>query len=219
MQVTCSCGKRLFFSDDPNEVQVCDRCGQTVSRTGPVADRPSPGRRGSGLRGAVRDKGDEPPPPRRPRGKPPITTHEKLYIASAKKSRKGLGCFVFLLTALAAAFAIDYFIANPPHTLPCGHEGKESYLFGLLPLGHSCEGLKAIRYMDRARKTLLDAPDMAADMELIRDRSGMGKPPASYDITPYEDGSFTAVPKPGSDPGLASYTMAPDGTVTREKDE
>jgi len=220
MQVTCSCGKKLLFSDDPNEVQVCDRCGQTVRRTGPVADKPSPARRGSGLRGAVHGTGEEPPPPpRRPRGNPPITTREKLYIASARKSNKGLGCVVLLLVALAAAFAIDYFAVYPVRALPCGHVGKESYLFGLLPFGHSCEGLEAIRYMDRARQAFLDAPDMAADMDLIRNLAGLGEPPASYVITPYEDGSFTAMPKTEADPALAGYTMAPDGTVTREDAE
>jgi hypothetical protein len=119
-----------------------------------------------------------------------------------------------LLVAVAAAFAVDFFLVYPNRELRCGHEGKESYLFGALPLGHSCEGLEAIWYMDLAREAFLDTPNMAADIEVISTRAGIGEPPASYVFTVFEDGALTAEPVAGS--GLASYTMAPDGTVTRE---
>ncbi|MHC5056826.1 MAG: hypothetical protein ACYTKD_19240, partial [Planctomycetota bacterium] len=150
----------------------------------------------------------------RPRGNPPITTREKLYIAGSGGSRKGLGCVLALLVAVAAAFAVDFFLVYPNRELRCGHEGKESYFFGALPLGHSCEGLEAIRYMDSAREAFLDTPNMAPDMEVIQTRADLGEPPASYGFSAFEDGTFTAEADVGS--GLASYTMGPDGTVTRD---
>ncbi len=214
VQITCNCGKKLFFGDDPNEVQVCDRCGQTISTSGPVEGKRPRARRSSDLHGD-----DEPPPPRRPKGRPPISTREKLYIASARGSKKGLGCLIVLLVAFAAAFAVDYFMVYPRSELRCGHEGKESYLFGALPMGHSCEGLEAIRYMDRARKAFLNDGTMPLEMQAIQSRSGIDGPPEGtpYVFEVYEGGAFTAVPESGS--GLARYTMEPDGSVTREGGE
>jgi hypothetical protein len=223
MQVTCSCGKKIFFGEDPNEVQVCDRCGQTVSTTGPVEDKPSRGKRGSGPRGGGGGGGggsgndDEPPPLRRPKGRPPITTREQLYIASAQKSWRGLGCLVFLLIVVGATVATDYFLVYPVRELSCGHEGKEAYLFGALPFGHSCPGFEAIRYMDSARKALRRTPAMLYNMDSIRKHSDIGEPPASYVFDVYEDGSFTADAEEGS--GLASYSMDFDGSVKRETSE
>ncbi len=217
MQVTCNCGKKIFFGEDPNEVQVCDRCGQTVRTTGPVEDKPSPGRRGSGFRPAVGGGDDEPPPPRRPKGRPPISTREQLYIASDKGSRKGLGCLIFLLIVVGAAAGVDYFLVYPNSELNCGHGGKEAYLFGALPFGHSCPGLEAIRYMDSARRAMRRTPGMSYDMDSIREGSDIGEPPASYVFDVFDDGGFTADAEEGS--GLASYSMDFDGGVKRETSE
>jgi len=218
MQVTCSCGKKLIFGDDPNEVHVCNFCGQTVTPAGPVADKSARGKRGSGFRRAVSDDEDaSPPPPRRPRGDPPISAREKLYIASANQSGKGKGCVIALLVAVAAAFAIDYFVVNPVRTLPCGHEGKEAYLFGILPVGHTCPGLEVIRYMDRLRRSMPDPTIARVDIDTLKEQAGVGDPPAPYDCDVLDDGSLRCWPT--DDSGLTVYTMSFGGEVTPEESE
>ena len=210
MQVTCSCGNKLFFGGDPAETQVCDRCGQTVGPGGPVGGTKRPPRRRAAVGGRPPD---EPPPPRMPKGRPPITTRDRLYIASDRKSHKGLGCALLLVLALGAAFAVDLFVVNPSGELRCGHEGKESYFFGLLPFGHSCPGLEAIRYLDRARRAYLADPDAPDDFDEIQRLPGVGSPPAGvpYDFDSLGGGEFVAEAR---NPGDKSYTMAADGTVT-----
>lgn len=219
MQITCNCGKKLFFGGDPNEEQVCDRCGQTVRASGgpsPPPKRSAPKRRSSGVRPALarRQTGELRKTPRPPR----ISTRVKLFIASERVSRKGCGCLLVLLLVVGGAFGADYLL-NPPGPLPCGHEGKRSYLFGAVPLGHGCEGLKALGYLDRARRAIAGAEGSPTDFANVKGLPGVGDPPEG---TPYRfgmlaEGVLAADPE---DPttGLYGYLMEPDGTVRFEKD-
>jgi len=121
---------------------------------------------------------------------------------------------VIVIIALIVAFVADFFFVYPTRTLRCGHEGKESYIFGALPVGHSCEGLKAIWFMNAARKAFIDGVNMPANIDAIRVRTGIGDPPESYDIVIFDDGSLRA--EPVDDTVLPTYFMAEDGTVTQE---
>ncbi len=215
MQVTCTCGKKLYFGDDPSETQVCSRCGQTVGASGPAGGSPPPPKRSSlPARGAADGGGGGPPPPRRPKGGPPITTRQQRHIAGKGDSNYRLGCALILLVALTAVFVADFFFVYPKRTLRCGHEGKEAYLLGALPVGHACEGIKTIWFMDAARKAYIDGINMPANVEAISVRADLGDPPESYDIEMFDDGSLRA--EPLEDAELATYFMAADGTVTQE---
>jgi len=222
MQVTCSCGKKLFFADDPDEEQICDRCGQKVRASGPSPrpDRPAPKRRSSGERRAVapHETGEI----RKPPGRPKISTRARLFIASERVSTKGCGCLVALLLLFGAGvLGADYFI-NPPGLLTCGHEGKASYAFGMVPsrpFGHECEGLKALEYLDRARRAIASSTGKPTDFESVKSLPGVGEPPEGthYKFGMFGDGTLAADPKEGKS-GLYHYLVEPGGTVRYEKD-
>lgn len=218
MQVTCSCGKKHFFGDDPDEEQVCDRCGQTVRASGgdDRAERRGPKRRASGLRTAVprRETGElrkTPVPPR-------ISTRARLFIASERVSKKGCGCVIFLLVIVGGVLGADHFL-NPPELLPCAHEGRTSYVFGVLPLGHECEGLKALKYLDRARLALASSRGRPSDFANVKSLPGVGEPPEGtpYGFNIFGESVLAADPK-DPESSLFHYLMEPDGTVRFEKD-
>ncbi|MHC4506990.1 MAG: hypothetical protein ACYTFI_27195 [Planctomycetota bacterium] len=220
MQVTCSCGKKLFFGEDPDEEQVCNFCGQTVRASGPAspAGRPTPKRRASGERRAVapHETGEIRKPPDRPK----ISTRARLFIAGERGRGKGCGCLVALLLLVGAGvLAADYFM-KPPGLLTCGHEGKASYAFGVVPFGHGCEGLKALEYLDRARRAIASSTGRPTDFESVKSLPGVGEPAedAPYKFGMFGDGTLAADPKDGK-PGLYHYLVEPDGTVRYEKDE
>jgi hypothetical protein len=217
MQIICDCGKKLFFGDDPDARQVCDRCGQEVSASGkPLPKRQAPKHSAPVGRDDARD--DEETPRRRAGPPPEVFERTKLFVASDRKSGKGLGCLVLLIIAAGAAFAADWFL-HPSVELPCGHEGKESYLFGAVPLGHSCHGLKALRFLDRARRAAQAAAQPPRDYAEVEGLPGVGSPPAGtpYRFSVLPDGSFAADPG-DADSDLYHYLVEPDGTVRYEKD-
>jgi hypothetical protein len=223
MEVTCSCGKKLYFGSSDEE-QICDRCGQTVKASGAPAAKLPPARgaargaRGGARRGRRHGATEElaAQAVRRPRA-PPLSSRGRLTIAGERKSRRGVGCLALIVVAAGGVFGADYYM-NPPRRLPCGHEGKLSYAFGALPFGHGCEGLRAVLYLDRARLATQEASGDYSNFRILIRTSDLGHPPEG---TPYEfsllsDGSLAADPKAESS-DLYHYLMEPDGTVRYER--
>ena len=143
-----------------------------------------------------------------------------MFIASERVSTKGCGCLVaLLLLVVAGVLTADHFM-NPPGLLTCGHEGKASYAFGVVPLGHGCEGLKALEYLDRARHAIAASTGRPTDFESVKSLPGVGDPPEDthYKFGMFGDGTLAADPKDGTS-GLYHYLVEPGGTVRYEKDE
>jgi len=226
MQVICSCGKKLFFGEDPNEEQVCDRCGQKVRASGPVADRRKdrPGAKG-GTRTPLPARAGEPQGfetalRRSPVPRPGEDTGDLLPGRIASEHRRSrLGCVLVPVFLAGAAVGAD-FLLRPPGALPCGHKGKADYLFGLVP-GHSCPGLEALRYLDRVRRrALLQTEELPRSFrELVGGKEELAPPtqtPYTFDIA--DDGALVADPIDGS-PGLSHYRLEREGTVRCEESE
>jgi hypothetical protein len=125
-----------------------------------------------------------------------------------------VGCLLFALVAIIAAFVIDFFVVYPNRTLRCGHEGKESYVFGALPFGHVCEPLKAIWFMEAVRRAYVDGISMPTHVDAISARANLGDPPGSYDVEMFDDESLRA--EPLDDPNLPTVSMTVDGEITLE---
>jgi hypothetical protein len=151
MLVTCTCGKKLVFGEEPNEQQVCDRCGQKVSSPlGAEAERAQteqlPERKPAA-------------PPSLPKGALPHRfatspiSSRILAVRNAREPRGSFGCVIVLLVLVALVVGGD-FVVNPFGELACGHRGKTAYLYNLIPLGHTCDGLKALQYLAEARREI-----------------------------------------------------------------
>jgi hypothetical protein len=186
----------------------------------PVTRASASGYRPSADTGAVRRSGH---------GIEPVLTHlpgrrqasetSRYVLRSEMRRGSRLGCLVAFIAVVSGTFAADYYV-NPPRQLPCGHTGRESYLFGAIPLGHSCEALEALKYANRGRVAYLAlqksgqwTPDSFADMQR---ETELGAPPPGTQHT-FEIGraGILVVPKLGS-AGLASFLIEWDGTVRRE---
>jgi hypothetical protein len=197
MLVTCTCGKKLFFGDDPGEVQVCDRCGQKVrSAAAGGAEELAPGRATPSRPHAARGKTRAAPPT------PPPAKFDsvRVYIASAQTSlARRFGCAALVLVVLAAPVVVDY-VLRPPGPLPCGHEGKRAYLFGLIP-GHRCARIEALEYLNRARREIArrEKARIGTAMRLseLHSTTAVGPPPedSPYEFRLNEDRSLLASPK------------------------
>ncbi len=167
------------------------------------------------MRSVHHDDDDELPAiKRRP---PRISTRVKLFIASERGSRKGLGCLLVLLVAAGGVYAADRFL-NPPGPLVCGHEGRESYLFGMVPVGHDCEGLRALRYLDRARREIAASDRTLGNFQAAPDLPGLGRAPAGtpYAFSMLEGWRLAADPR-DADSDLPHFLLESDGTVRRQE--
>jgi hypothetical protein len=224
MLVTCSCGKKLFFGDDPNEEQACDRCGQKIrsplsgdSRRLEAVERSSP------RRGLPRQRSNTSGPPQQANAPPPKREYDsvRLYIASARRSpAKMLGCLAVLLLIAGAVVGLD-FLANPVKRLPCGHKAKPDYMFGLVP-GHTCDTLVVLRYLESVRRELraLEEGRVGVLMRVKElHKSGYVDPPPEkpdYEYTLNEDRTVSAYPA-STDEDAPHYLIERNGDIRMER--
>ncbi len=233
-RMTCDCGNTLYFGDE-DEFQVCDRCGQKVSASGGPLEEP---RRPAGtepLRGVPRpavavQPGGEPAGPGATAGvegatEPPRPAEMPLFVP---RVRLGLLRRTFrlvfrlpvLIVALVAAAGWDYHL-YPRRRLPCGHLAKELYAFGFLRIPHHCLAMKALRYLDTARRAIVkeleDDSDLAPNLQVIKALPGVGNPAADirYRFTVEKDLSLAADPSDRGS-GFPSFYLELDGTVHAE---
>jgi hypothetical protein len=222
-QVTCDCGKTLFFGDE-EEVQFCDRCGQEVRASGDVvkeAERPL--RRSARTSDAARDGAAGRLPP------PIDIAAEPLVIASAR-----LGCMtrafrlVFrlpvLIFALVGVIGYDYYL-YPARRLPCGHAAKERFVFDAFRIRHSCPAMKALYYLDRARTAINrelgadEEGDVTSVMLAIVALPGVGHPSADIPYTFEVDKDLSLTGNPAdADSELPSFYVELAGTIRAEPD-
>jgi hypothetical protein len=211
MLATCTCGKKLFFGDDPGEQQVCDRCGQKVDSPLSSTDGPH----STPLPQNLTPKWDRPPKNSSPREFARSPMSSKLHVASDTQSPwRAIGCVSLIVLLLIGPAAAD-FLVYPPRTLMCGHHGKLAYVFGLVPLGHDCERLNVIYYMKDAREEVLQRAKQDADaVPGIAEMHTRPPSGAGYRFDVGTDGSIYAYPEDG-EPELPYFALSIDGSLRR----
>lgn len=224
-RVTCDCGNTLYFGDE-DEFQVCVRCGQKTSVSGgPMIEEPreKPRRRpavtsrpegvsaGPGAAAGLEGATGPPPPAAMPIFVP------RVRLGFFRRTFRLVFRLPLLIVALAAAAGWDYHL-YPRRKLPCGHMAKEPYVFGLVRIHHHCPAMKALRYIDTARRAIvkeLDADrEVPPNLQVIKALPGVREPAADvhYEFTVEKDLSLTADPSdPESD--LPSFYLELDGTI------
>ena len=222
-RVTCDCGNTLYFGDE-EEVQACSRCGQKVSVSGGPVEEPRPrpdvARRPEGESAGTAGVEEATEPPK-PAEKPLFVM--KVRLGLVRRTFRLVFRLPVLIVALVAAAGWDYHL-YPRRRFPCGHMAKELYAFRLVRIPHHCLPMKALRYLDKARRAILKelkaGKEVAPNLQMIAALPGVRHPAADvrYEFTVEKDLSLAAAP---SDPesGLPSFYLELDGTVYAESVE